>query len=120
MVDLYINVLVKEPNRNPKLKRIRNEIARINKVLGSEDFELIEYDKNSFIIYDYNSKSKQQIQIGKYFFKGTIIIIGNNTEQGDFKSLTKEQIKDYTKELSAKNTRVIKENIKDLEVENEI
>lgn len=31
--DLYINVLIKEPNKNPIKKRIRNEVERITTLL---------------------------------------------------------------------------------------
>ena len=105
---MYINVLVKEPYRNPVVKKIRNETARIEKILGGE-FDLIEYDKYSFIAYNYKSKSKGQIQIGQHLINGTILIIGNNRKEGDFRTLTNEQIKEFSKELSAHNTKVIQE-----------
>ena len=103
---MYIKVLIKEPNKNPIVKRIRNEVDRLHKILGG-DFDLIEYDDDSFIAYNYKSTSKNQIQIGKYLFNGTILIIGNNTEQGDFRTLTDEQIKEFAKEFSVHNTKII-------------
>ena len=105
---MYINVLIKEPNKNPKVKRIRNEIDRLNKILGG-DFDLLEYDENSFIAYNYKSTSQNQIQIGKYLLKGTILVIGNNREECDFRTLTEEQIKEFSKELSVHNTKIIRE-----------
>ena len=104
--DLYINVLIKEPNRNPIKKRIRNEVARINQILKG-NFDLLEYDSDSFIAYNYNSKSKGKIQIGQNIIYGTIIIIGNNPDIGDFKELSEEQIKEYKKEFSVSSTRII-------------
>ena len=105
---MYIKVLIKEPNKNPIIKRIRNEIERLNRILGG-DFDLIEYDENSFIAYNYKSTSKNQIQIGKHLFNGTILLIGNNKEEGDFRTLTDEQIKEFAKELSINNTKIIYE-----------
>lgn len=112
---MYINVLIKEPNKNPIVKRIRNEIERLKKILGG-DFDLIEYDENSFIAYNYKSTSKSQIQIGKYLFNGTILIIGNNIEQGDFRTLTEEQIKEFIKEFSVHNTKIIEEECEEIEI----
>ena len=106
--DLYIDVLIKEPNKNPVQMRIRNEIERITKILKGR-FDLIEYDKESFIAYNYKSKAKEKIQIGQYTINGTIIILGNNSEEGDFKALTKQQIQEFKKEFSISNTRVIED-----------
>lgn len=107
--DLYINVLIKEPNKNPIKKRIRNEVERITTLLKGK-FELIEYDDESFIAYNYKSKSKGKIQIGEHIIRGTIIIIGNNSKEGDFKALSEEQIKQFQKEFSVSNTRVIEDD----------
>lgn len=106
--DLYINVLIKEPNKNPIQMRIRNEIERITTILKGK-IDLIEYDDESFIIYNYKSKSKNRIQIGEHIINGTIIIIGNNSEEGDFKALTKQQIKEFQKEFSVSNTRIMED-----------
>lgn len=106
--DLYINVLIKEPNKNPVQKRIRNEVERITKILKGE-FDLIDYDKESFIAYNYKSKSKSKIQIGEHIINGTIIIIGNNSKEGDFKALSDEQIQEFQKEFSVSNTRIMEE-----------
>lgn len=112
---MYINVLIKEPNKNPKIKRIRNEIDRIKQILGG-DFDLIEYDKNSFIAFNYKSTSKNQIQIGNYLLNGTILLIGNNSQEGDFRTLTDEQIKEFSKELSIYNTKIINEECEEIEI----
>lgn len=106
--DLYINVLIKEPNKNPIQVRIRNEVERITTILKGR-FDLIEYDNESFIAYNYKSKSKEKIQIGEHIINGTIIIIGNNSEEGDFKALTKQQIKEFQKEFSISNTRIMED-----------
>lgn len=105
---MYIYVLVKEPNRNPVVRKMRNEISSIERILGG-DFDLIEYDPYSFIAYNYKSRCKRQVQIGNHLINGTILIIGNNPVEGDFRTLTSEQIQDFSKELSAHNTKVIQE-----------
>jgi hypothetical protein len=105
---MYINVLIKYPNKNPIIKKIRNELDRLNKILGG-NFDLLEYDKNSFIAYNYKSKNKEQIQIGNHFLNGTIIVLGNDLKEGDFMGLSKEQIRDFTKEFSIHNTNFIQE-----------
>lgn len=104
--NMYISILVKEPNKNPKTKRIRNTLEDIQIILKGK-FDLIEYDNESFIAYNYKSNSKCQIQIGKHILNGTIIVIGNDEERGDFTTLRKEQIKEFEKEFSNKNTKVM-------------
>jgi len=104
--NMYISILVKEPNKNPKTKRIRNTLEDIQIILKGK-FDLIEYDNESFIAYNYKSKSKCQIQIGKHILNGTIIVIGNDEERGDFTTLRKEQIKEFEKEFANKNTKIM-------------
>lgn len=106
--DLYIDVLIKEPNKNPIKKRIRNEIERITTLLKGR-FDLIEYDDESFIAYNYKSKARGKIQVGQHIINGTIIIIGNNAEDGDFKALSDKQIEQFQKEFSVSNTRVLED-----------
>ena len=65
-------------------------------------------NKVSFIQFKY-SMGKEKIQIGQYTINGTIIILGNNSEEGDFKALTKQQIQEFKKEFSISNTRVIED-----------
>ena len=105
---MYIKVLIKEPNKNPIVKKIRNELSRLNKILGG-DIDLIEYDNDSFIVYNYKSTSKSQIQIGKYLFNGTIIVIGNNRNTCDFRTLSDEQIIEFCKEFSKYSTKIMAE-----------
>lgn len=107
--DLYINVLIKTPNKNPKIKRIRNELERIRKIVGGE-FDLIEYDKDSFIAYNYKLHSKKPIQVGNYLLSGNIVILRNDVENGDFASLTQKQISNFLKEFSISNSKEIKES----------
>lgn len=106
--DLYIDVLIKEPNKNPIRKRIRNEVDRMTDILKGK-IELIQYDNESFIAYNYKSKEKGKIQIGQHIIKGTIIIIGNNIKDGDFKTLSEEQIKEFKKEFSVSNTKIMED-----------
>lgn len=92
--DLYINVLIKEPNKDPKVVRIRNEIPRIQKILGG-DFDLLEYNKDIFIAYNYKAKTlkkEDNIKVKDKQLKGTIIFIGNNEQEGDFRELSAREI----------------------------
>ena len=107
--DLYINVLVKTPNKKPKVKKIRNELDRIRKIVGGE-FDLIEYDDESFIAYNYKLKSKNPIQIGNYLISGNIVIFRNDAENGDFASLTPKQLSDFIKEFSIHNSKKMEES----------
>ena len=111
--NLYISILVKEPNKNPKHKRIRNTLEEIEIILKG-NFDLLRYDNESFIAYNYKSNSKCQIQIGNHILNGTIVIIGNDEERGDFTTLRKEQIKEFQKEFSNKDTKVMEKD--DLEM----
>lgn len=54
--NMYISILVKEPNKNPKEKRIQNTLQDIEIILKG-NFDLIEYDNESFIAYNYKSVS---------------------------------------------------------------
>ena len=49
-----------------------------------------------------------------HILNGTIVIIGNDEERGDFTTLRKEQIKEFQKEFSNKDTKVIEKD--DLEM----
>lgn len=111
--NMYISILVKEPNKNPKEKRIQNTLQDIEIILKG-NFDLIEYDNESFIAYNYKSDSKCQIQIGKHILNGTIILIGNNEELGDFATLKKQQIKEFKREFSNKNTKIIEKDEQEL------
>lgn len=92
--DLYINVLIKEPNKDPKVVRIRNEVPRIQKILDG-NFDLLEYNKDIFIAYNYKAKTlnmKDNIKVKDKQLKGTIIFIGNNEQEGDFRELNEKEV----------------------------
>ncbi len=100
--DLYIEVLKKEPNKKPEIIRIRNEVPRIQKILGGK-FEILEYTKDIFIMYNVESKKdelKSNITINGKEIKGDIIFIGNNIKEGDFRKLKENEMKQIDLEFT--------------------
>lgn len=95
--------MVVEPNKEPYTERIWNDLDTLRKRIGNNNIEVIEYDKETLIIYDSEALANN-LPINRYLnglaIRGTFIIAGNNSKELDFTSLTEEQIEEYTEILS--------------------
>lgn len=93
-----MNVMIIEPNKEPYIERIWNDLESLRKKIG-EEIEVIEYN-NVLIVYNLRGLA-DNIPVNRYIdelaIRGTFIITGNNTKEMDFESLAEEQIEKYTK-----------------------
>lgn len=121
-----INVLIVEPNELPYEKEIPNTLEAKQEIVGGyiECTSLIDDDSVSIICNEEGKINGLPLNryIGHDIIAGTFIIAGDDYENGDFKSLTEEQIKKYKerfgKESFAETENKIaeilhKKNIKD-------
>lgn len=100
--ELQMNVLVVKANEEPFSKRVENNLDNIRKIVGDENFEVMEYE--DYLIC-YNSKGLiNSLSINRYIdglaVRGTFAITGNNKKEMDFIGLTEEQIEKLTDEFT--------------------
>jgi len=121
-----INVLIVEPNELPYEKEIPNTLEAKQEIVGGyiECTSLLDDDSVSIICNEEGKINGLPLNryIGHDIIAGTFIIAGDDYENGEFKSLTEEQIKKYKerfgKESFAETENKIaeilqKKNIKD-------
>ena len=98
-----MEVMIIEKDKEPYTKKIWNDLETLRKLIGNDNIEVIEYDKDTLFIYDADALSNN-LPINCYIdglaIRGTLIIAGNNQKELDFTSLTEEQIEEYTEILS--------------------
>ena len=98
-----MNVMIIEQNKEPYTERIWNDLESLRKRIGNDNIEVVEYDKETLLIFDADALSNN-LSINRYLdglaIRGTFILAGNNQKELDFTSLTEEQIKEYTEMLS--------------------
>ena len=121
-----INVLIVEPNELPYEKEIPNTLEAKQEIVGGyiECTSILDDDSVSIICNEEGKINGLPLNryIGHDIIAGTFIIAGDDYENGEFKSLTEEQIKKYKerfgKESFAETENKIaeilqKKNIKD-------
>ena len=92
-----IDVLFISLNKEPVTMEIENSLLAMKKLINGR-IEIMDYpdDERVYVIYN---KEQQRINpnrvIDKKLIYGDFILVGNNIEDGDFKSLSKEQIRNY-------------------------
>lgn len=94
-----INVLIVEPNELPYEKEIPNTLEAKQEIVGGyiECTSLLDDDSVSIICNEEGKINGLPLNryIGHDIIAGTFIIAGDDYENGEFKSLTDEQIKKY-------------------------
>ena len=102
-IELRMTVMIVEQGREPFTERIWNDLDTLRKRIGNSNIEVIEYDKETLIIYDSEALANN-LPINRYLnglaIRGTFIIAGNNPKELDFTSLTDEQIEEYKEMLT--------------------
>ena len=95
--------MIIEQNKEPYTERIWNDLESLRKRIGNDNIEVVEYDKETLLIFDADALSNN-LPINRYLdglaIRGTFILTGNNQKELDFTSLTEEQIEEYTEMLS--------------------
>lgn len=94
-----IKVLVVEPNELPREEMIENTIKAKQELVGG-DIEYVSRDYYSDVIFICNEEGKLRglpfnRDIGQDIIAGPFIIVGDDPEIGEDRSLTDEQIKKY-------------------------
>lgn len=94
-----IKVLVVEPNELPREEMIDNTLKAKQELVGG-DIEYVSRDYYSDVIFICNEEGKLRglpfnRDIGQDIIAGPFIIVGDDPEIGEDRSLTDEQIKKY-------------------------
>ena len=101
---LTIRLLVVENDKEPYEKTVRNRLEKFREIIGSENIEVVLYEKDTLLIYDAEAMEKDlkvnRIIDNDYKIRGTFILAGNNEKEQDFKDITDEQIEEYRKKFS--------------------
>lgn len=110
-----INVLIVEPNELPYEKEIPNTLkARQNIVGGLIECTGMMDDSDVVLIMNEEGKINKlplNRDIGYDIIAGTFIIAGDDIENGDFKSLTKDQVEKYKKRFDGQSITETKNKI---------
>lgn len=98
-----MKILIIEQDKEPYTDKIWNDLESLRKIIGNNNIDVIEYDKDTLFIYNADALS-DNLPINRYIdglaIRGTLIIAGNNQKELDFMSLTEEQIEEYTQIFS--------------------
>ena len=94
-----IKVLLVEPNELPREEMIENTLKAKQELVGG-DIEYVSRDYYSDVIFICNEEGKLRglpfnRDIGQDIIAGPFIIVGDDPEIGEDRSLTDEQIKKY-------------------------
>lgn len=102
-----INALLICPNKIPKLIEISNTLSEHQKLVhGKIEVCYLPTDNEVCIICNENGKFDGSIanrDIGCDIIYGDFLIVGNDLVNGDFKSLTKQQIENYSNMFDKKS-----------------
>ena len=96
-----IEVLYKEPNKNPERRKIANTLEEMQNVVGGY-IEIVGY-KGALLICNEEGKLRglePNISLGDDIICGSFFIAGDDYEKADFISLTESQFEEFMKEFS--------------------
>lgn len=96
----YVEVLYKEPYKNPKRIKIINTLEEMQRVVGG-CIDVIRYDDAFIICNKFGKKENLEpnVLLKNNTIYGSFFIIGDDYKRADFISLTEEQISRYINEL---------------------
>lgn len=107
LVQRYLNVLLVEPNKLPQRQRIKNTLEEKQKLVnGYIEYTYIQGCDDVAVICNEEGKIYNlpiNRDIGHDIIFGNFIIVGDDPELGEDRSLTEAQIEKYTK-LFGKNS----------------
>ena len=96
-----IEILYKEPNKNPVKRKIPNTLEEMQKIVGGY-IEVVGY-KDALLICNEEGKLmglEPNISLGNDIICGSFFIAGDDCENADFISLTESQFEKFMKEFS--------------------
>ena len=113
----YINVLFKAPNKNPKIVRIENALDDMQELIhGPLD---IMFYKGAFLVcnkYRGTQNLEPNLSLENKMILGSFFIVGDDEKTADFISLSRKQIRKFTKGILISMDRQ-KEILDELECE---
>ncbi len=117
-----IECLLIEPNEIPKRITIANTLETYQNIVGGLiEVSYLLNDEDVCIICNEEGKIMNlplNRLIGPDIIAGPFLIVGDDYENGDFKSLTEEQITKYTKMFDSESIRYTEKEITRLIIEN--
>lgn len=94
-----MQVLIIQSNKNPILKRIPNRLETMRKIVENENIEVVKY-RDVLIVYN-EEANRKLLPVNRVIdglnIRGTFLVTGNDEKYQDFKDLSEEQIKEYSK-----------------------
>ena len=106
-----ITVLYKKVNEVPRILKIKNTLEEKQKLVGGL-IEVVPYKDSMLIICNEEGKIynlKANVKFDNDYIAGNIIVVGDDYENADFKSLTNKEIKIAMRDLSKRSIKY-KEN----------
>ena len=100
-----IKVIYKKVNKAPKIIEIKNDLETKQRLVNGL-IEVVPYIDNMLIICNDEGKInnlKANVLLDYDFIAGDFIIVGDDYENADFKSLTEEQIKEAVKDINKRS-----------------
>ena len=121
---VIINVLIVEPNKLPYEKEIKNTLEEKQKIVGGfiETTSLLDDDEVVIICNEEGKILNLPLNrdIGHDIIAGTFIVAGDDYENGDFKSLTKEQVEKYKERFGTNSIKETENKITAILLKNSI
>lgn len=101
----YLDILLVKPNENPKIMKIKNSIKEKQKLVnGNITYKYLQDCEDVVLICnDDNKKLPINRCINNNTIFGDFIVVGDDLEFGEDRSLTSEQIKKYKDKFKNKN-----------------
>ena len=102
-----LKVIYKKVNKNPKVIKINNTLEAKQKLVGGL-IEVIPYKSDLLLICNDEGKilhKKPNIDLGYDYIAGDFLVVGDDIENADFKSLTHKQIKFILKDLKDRSIK---------------
>lgn len=117
-----IKVLIVEPSKLPEEIEIENTLEAKQKIVGG-DIECAYIPGNNDVVLICNEEGKVLNMplnrfTGNDIIAGTFLIVGDDYENGDFKSLTKNQINKYKKYFDEKSIRAKDDIVQAIKITN--
>lgn len=105
-----ITVLLKKVNESPKVLKIKNTLEEKQKLVGGL-IEVVPYIDKMLIICNEEGKLlnlKENVRFSNDYIVGDFFVIGDDYQNGDFKSLTNEEIKKAKDDIRKRSIHYIK------------
>lgn len=110
-----LKILLKKVGQEPKIKFIDNTLKAKQKLVGGL-IEVLDFEDDTLIICNEEGKILNlppNTVFDMDYIAGDYLVVGNDFENADFKSLTDEQIKNVTPIINDKSIKYSDEQLQD-------